>query len=74
MSFYLKKQLFTCILFFYTWTLFYQKYSNILNQKKKRQECKTGPVWEVGTSGRGVYEGKGEYGRDVMYLWIKMEK
>jgi hypothetical protein len=40
--------------------------------KKMRTGRKTGPVWGVGTSGRGedIRVWEGEYGRNTMYTYM----
>jgi hypothetical protein len=48
-----------------------------LSYKNREQEGKTGPVWGVGMSRGGRYKERvweGEYGRNIMYSWMKMEK
>jgi hypothetical protein len=44
---------------------------------KTEQEGKTGPVWELGPVGGGGYKErgkKGEYGGNIVYSSMKMEK
>jgi hypothetical protein len=38
------------------------------------QEGRTGPFLGVGTNGRESIWGKSEYGRNIMYSYMKMEK
>jgi hypothetical protein len=47
---------------------------HIFFYKNGVQEGKTGPVWGVGTRGRGEDIKNGEYGGNIVYTCVQMEK